>query len=213
MRVKLSKTTWALLVASGAAIVLDVGRGDILRDTGLAYLIWNLFLAWIPYIISTLYIKKDTPRMRFVPLFLLWLLFFPNAPYMVTDIIHVTSHLKHAIWYDALIFFSFAWTALLLGTVSLAQIGAYLRIHFHRATAELAMLCICVLASFGIYLGRFERWNSWDIFTHPSELLHHSYAISTNLNDPTPFMFMAVFTLLIYSAYTTIRLLRSDSPA
>jgi len=195
--------TKALAYASACAVLLDIGRGDIFAATGLAYLLWNLILAWIPYLMSLYWMKKDAPIAQFVPIFILWLLFFPNAPYMVTDIIHVASPLPHVLWYDSLVFFYFAAVGLFLGIASLSHVHEYLRAHMKKLwVSELAVFSICALTSFGIYLGRFERWNSWDFFVHPRELVRHSYAISTNLGHPsTPLFFMAVFTLCMYATY------------
>ena len=199
---KTPRLTLVLFVASLAAIAIDAGRGGILLASGLGYLVWNLFLAWIPYLITSYCITKNTSFLRFIPFFVVWLLFFPNAPYLVTDLIHLVTHANHILWYDALIFFFFGWIGLLIGILSLIEIRAYFRAHLSAFVSELAVLCICALSSFGIYLGRFERWN---IVTHPSQLLSHSYAISTSLGHTgTPLTFVGVFTVFIYTVYVTI---------
>ena len=198
------KITLALLAATGVAILLDFARGGILRSTSLAYLVWNLFLAWVPYLITAYGIKKGASLARFVPLFVLWLLFFPNAPYMVTDVIHVASGVHH-VWLDALEFFFFAWIALMLAAISLREMHSFLRERMSRAWSEVSVIAICALASFGVYLGRFQRWNSWDIFTRPWALLSHSYAISASIgNDSTPLLFVAIFTAFMYTVYSVM---------
>ena len=211
---KNTKLTRTLLFASAVAIALDVGRGGILSATGLGYLVWNLFLAWVPFIISTYFIRKDSSFLRFLPFFIVWLLFFPNAPYLVTDVIHLTAHAGHVVWYDGLTFFFFGWVGLLLGVLSLIEMRTYFRAHLSRWVSELVVFGICAVSSFGIYLGRFERWNSWDIVTHPATLLRHSYTISANLGHTgTPLTFIVAFTAFIYTIYITVEAVLNSKDA
>jgi uncharacterized membrane protein len=208
---KVNKITKTLLLVSAVAIVLDFARLDLWGTTNLLYLIWNLFLAWIPYIISLYFIKKDMLVNRFVVFFIFWLLFFPNAPYLVTDVLHIVSSLPPLLWYDSLLLFFFGWIGLILGMLSLFQIHQYLRIHMSRFFSELIILAICFVSSFGVYLGRFERWNSWDIFINPFHLIKDSFFISTALIHPgTQFIFIFIFTVFIYSSYKTIYVLVVD---
>lgn len=204
------RTTQALLLASGAAIALDCARGGILVSTGLGYLVWNLFLAWLPYLLTAYCIRPHIRSSRLVPLFLVWLLFFPNAPYLVTDVIHIGSALHHA-WYDGLLFFFFGWLGLMLGMLSLRDMHAALRLRMGRVRSEIAVVAISALTGFGIYLGRFERWNSWDLFTRPSSVLGDSLAVSTG-HSATPLLFTAVFTVFIYTVYKTMGVMFGSAP-
>ena len=202
---KNTKLTSTLLFASLVAIAIDAGRGGIFTADGLGYLVWNLFLAWVPYLITTYCIKKEMSAWRFGPFFVVWLLFFPNAPYLVTDIIHITSHAGHVVWYEGLIFFFFGWIGILLGTLSLIEMRGYFRAHLSRWMSELLVFAICAVSSFGIYLGRFERWNSWDVLTHPADLLRHSYTVSASLGHTgTPLTFVVAFTAFLYTIYITV---------
>lgn len=202
---KIQKITQLLILISIVVILFDLARLDIWGTTDLLYLIWNLFLAWIPYVISSCLIKKDTSINRFIPLFILWLLFFPNAPYLVTDILHIASRVSPLLWYDSLLFFFFGWIGLLLGILSLAHIHQYFKNHFSYVVSEIIIFAVCLISSFGIYLGRFERWNSWDVFINPFQLAKHSFYISTNLNyTETPLLFMVVFTIFMYLVYKTV---------
>lgn len=106
--IKINKTTQWLLLISIIAVIFDLVRGDLLGKTGILYLVWNLFLAWIPYIISLCFIKKEMPIKRFIPIFIIWLLFFPNAPYLATDVLHIVSRNSPLLWYDSLLSFSSA---------------------------------------------------------------------------------------------------------
>ena len=202
---EIRKTTKTLVLISLVAVVFNIGRLDVWGTTSLLYLIWNLFLAWIPYLISLYFIKKDTPMNVFVPAFIVWLLFFPNAPYLVTDVLHVVTSSSALLWYDSLLFFFFGWIGLLLGMLSLFQVHQYLKGHLNYFLSEISVLGICFVSSFGIYLGRFERWNSWDIFVSPFQLMRHSLDLSASLaHTGTPLVFVFIFTIFIYSVYKTI---------
>ncbi|HEX7542590.1 MAG TPA: DUF1361 domain-containing protein [Patescibacteria group bacterium] len=209
---KISKITQSLILVSIVVIIFDLARLELWGTTDILYLAWNLFLAWIPYIISSFCIKKDTPLKYFIPLFILWLLFFPNAPYLVTDVIHIASRLSPLLWYDSLLFFFFGWIGLLLGMLSLFHIHRYFKAHLSYLISEIIIFIICFISSFGIYLGRFERWNSWDAFISPLHLMKDSFDISTNLNSTkTPLMFVIVFTAFTYAIYKTIYVLVAES--
>lgn len=205
---KISKINQLLISISVIAIFFDVARLDIWGTTNLLYLVFNLFLAWIPYIISRYFIKKDTPVKYFIPLFILWLLFFPNAPYLVTDVLHIITVSPTLLWYDSLLFFFFGWIGLLLGILSLFHIHTYLKARLGYVFSEICIFGICLISSFGIYLGRFERWNSWDAFINPVKLLRHSFTISSHLIQMgTPFLFVIMFTVFLYSVYKTMYIL------
>ena len=205
---KIDKITRTLIGLSIIAIFLDLARGNLLGANGLLYLIWNLFLAWIPYFISVCFIKKEMPAKHFIPIFILWLLFFPNAPYLVTDVLHIAGRLTSLLWYDSLLFFFFGWIGLFLGILSLAHIHEYLKSRFSYSISEIIIFSVCVVSSFGIYLGRFERWNSWDIFLNPFKLMQHSINIGTHLSSTsTPLLFVIVFTVFMYATYKKIQVL------
>jgi len=207
---KIAKITKLLVMISVLAIGFDVARLEIWGTTDLLYLIWNLFLAWIPYVISSRFIKKETRVGYFALLFILWLLFFPNAPYLVTDVLHIAERMPSHLWYDSLLFFFFGWIGLLLGILSLFHIHQYLKAHLTSLMSELAIFTICLISSFGIYLGRFERWNSWDSFINTSQLIRNTFGILNFSDMRTPFMFVIVFTVFIYSVYRTVYVLIED---
>ena len=205
---KIKKITQLLILISILAAIFDIARLDLWGTTDLLYLIWNLFLAWIPYIISSYFIKKDIGAVRFSLFFILWILVFPNAPYLVTDVLHIVSRAPSLLWYDSLLFFFFGWIGLLLGTLSLFHIHQYFRSHLSYLISEIIIFVICLISSFGIYLGRFERWNSWDIFFNPLQLMKHSFGVLIGLvHMETPLMFVVVFALFMYAVYKTVYVL------
>ncbi len=197
-------TTKPLIILSVFAIIFNLARLDVWGTTNLLYLIWNLFLAWIPYIISLFFVKKETSINYFIPIFLVWLLFFPNAPYLVTDVLHLTAG-SPALWYDSLLFFFFGWIGLFLAMLSLFQMHQYLKGHLNYFLSELSVLVICAIASFGVYLGRFERFNSWDILVHPIQLIRHFFYVLINFTQGgVPLMFVLIFTIFMYAVYKTM---------
>lgn len=135
------------------------------------FLLWNLFLALIPLGIS-LALGRVRRRVIAFPLLAVWMLFFPNAPYILTDLIHLTPHnYNHVpIWLDLVMLLSFALVALGFGFQSLRLVQRWLAEHCSRAASWFAVIASLGLSGFGVYLGRFLRWNSWDIIRAPERL-------------------------------------------
>lgn len=137
------------------------------------FLNWNLFLAILPYVISVfflLYNHKIKSNFLLAGVVGVWLLLFPNAPYIVTDFFHLAPKADVPYWYDLGLIFSFAWNGLILGFISLYDIQTAIARRFTAFKGWAFSIISLVLASFGIYLGRFERFNSWDIITNPIAL-------------------------------------------
>ena len=136
------------------------------------FLVWNLFLAFIPFAVSSflLLTKRFTPTITFLGLAVLWLLFLPNAPYILTDLFHLRVRNGVPLWFDLVLILSFAWNGLLFGFVSLADMQREVRRRFGQFSAWLFVLSSLFLSGFGIYLGRYLRWNSWDIISNPGAL-------------------------------------------
>lgn len=136
------------------------------------FLVWNLFLAWIPFAISGLFKKiVNADKWRQVIVFITWILFFPNALYIVTDLIHLEQETSVPKWYDAVLLFSSSAIGVIMAFVSLLRIEKFLAFKFNRRMVEFIVFAILFLGSFGVYLGRFLRWNSWDIVSNPLGLL------------------------------------------
>ena len=158
----------ALLVASALCVLLLELR---VRETGDAYyrfLIWNLTLAWVPLALAAAAYGRARRRVDALVWVLLvpWLLFFPNAPYLLTDFVHLDVG-PAPLWYDALMLSAFAWTGLMLGFASLYLVQMILRRAVGARVAWAGVLGALGLASVGVYIGRFIRFNSWDALLHP----------------------------------------------
>lgn len=174
-------------------VVARVAYSDTDRHTGL---IWNLFLAWIPFILAYLahavswrrsWIYLVIPFVAF-----LWLIFFPNAPYMLTDLQDLARRAGDApLWYDVIIVVWCSWTGMLLGVISLYLMQDIVMRTFGRAAGWAFVFIISGLSSFGIYIGRFVRLNSWDILQNPAETAMDILGL---IIDPS--RRLAAFTLL-----------------
>ncbi|MDX1942156.1 MAG: DUF1361 domain-containing protein [Saprospiraceae bacterium] len=138
-----------------------------------AFLVWNLFLAAIPYGISTLLILYPHLQKRafiFWSLMVIWLLFLPNAPYIFTDLFHLRPRQDVPLWFDLLLLLSFAWNGLMLGYLSLLDIQEIIIKKISWRSSWILVIGVLLLSAFGVYLGRYLRWNSWDLFLNPLPL-------------------------------------------
>lgn len=135
------------------------------------FLAWNLFLAWIPFALSC---QLRHIKNRGVVFLVLagWLLFFPNAPYIITDFLHLKQRPPVPYWFDILLLFSAALNGLLLGLASLVTVERFLINRYGKQWTAFIVFCSFFLCSFGIYIGRYLRWNSWDIILNPGEIAY-----------------------------------------
>ena len=175
-----------------------------------AFLIWNLFLAWIPFIISY-FTYTVTLNRRWIYIIIpiaafLWLIFFPNAPYILTDFQHLANRTKELpLWYDVMMLIWFAFTGLLLGMVSLFLMQEIIRREFGRLVGWAFVAAVAGLSAAGVYMGRFLRWNSWDILRDPTGIALYSFE---RVQDPSLQsigfigLFGAFFLFLYITLYT-----------
>lgn len=168
------------------------------------FLIWNLFLAGIPYVISQLIKRNNWLKNATIPLIgtlSIWLLFLPNAPYIITDLIHLNHINSNIIWFDALLIFVFAANGLLLAILSMVDIYTILKEKWNITIASLSIVLISLLSGFGIYLGRYLRWNSWELFTQPNTLFQDIIVSLQNIKAIGVTLSMACLLLLLFSSY------------
>ncbi len=166
---------YPIMLSSLLACAVLAGRFYISREWRFDFLAWNLFLAWIPYAASLLmvhmYRRQPGRWARLLLPGFIWLIFLPNAPYLVTDVLHLQEGSSAPLWYDIGMFALFAWTGCLIAVVSLNQMQHLVRAFIGSAASWLFAFGVMGLSGFGIYLGRFLEWNSWDIFVEPRPLL------------------------------------------
>jgi uncharacterized membrane protein len=172
------------------------------------FLVWNIFLALIPYAVSTLlilYHEKISNRWLLAIPFMLWLCFFPNAPYILTDLFHLRPRAGGPFWYDLALILSFAWNGLMLGYASLLDMHSVATRHFNRWVGWMIAIGSLVLGSFGIYLGRYLRWNSWDVISSPTGLLHDiSVRVLDPMAHPQTYGVTLIFSAFLVAGYLLI---------
>jgi uncharacterized membrane protein len=137
------------------------------------YLVWNLFLAYIPYAISNAIQYKPQwieNRWKLAVLVAAWLLFIPNSFYILTDIFHLGEMKDVPLWYHLILLVSFAWNGMLLGIVSLRQMERLATLFIGRQLGLLLIYPTMWVIALGIYIGRYMRYNSWDIVVNPIDL-------------------------------------------
>lgn len=194
-----------------ALLAIRIWRTDELTYVFFA---WNLFLAIVPFLFSRR--LEHQAKFGFVSMLLIagWLLFFPNAPYIITDLFHYKERPPIPKWFDLLIVTSAAWNGLLLGISSLMQVENFLAKHIKAIWVRLAVFSSMVLCGYGIYIGRFLRFNSWNIVTKPSTLVytsaHHVLQPQDNLKVwGFTFLFAAMFGI-IYFTLKAMKNMRSE---
>jgi len=212
----------ALLLLLGGATVLSVAlyrfRGVWYQERGYAFLVWNLFLAWIPlgaaYLAYMMSFSRRALSLLIAGTAFLWLIFFPNAPYILTDFQHLGQPSEVVpIWFDVILVVWFAWTGLLLGVLSLYLMQEVVRREFGRTAGWIFVFAVSFLSGLGIYMGRFLRWNSWDIIQSPDDIF---YGIWQGASDPSlrsigvTALFGALFLFVYLTFYTFGHLLRVE---
>jgi len=198
-------TVLALLLASLFCVALVVVRNVHTDTSNFRYLIWNLFLAWIPFALAVFVYDRWRRRrggLLLLALGVLWLLFFPNAPYIATDFVHLRHDPQAPFWYDAVTIAAFAWMGVLLGFASLYLMQTVVRQWRGAVAGWIFAFGAIALGSLGIYLGRFLRLNSWDAVEHPSVLPRILHAVA---RDPFAYQeaiaVTIVFTVALSFAY------------
>lgn len=200
---------YALSIASALAVACLLGRMHLTGRWDYIFLLWNLFLAWLPYLASLWAASLHQRYPRHPHLLLLpsagWLLFLPNAPYLVTDFIHF-RHIDSVPWWaDLGLLALFAWSGCALAVTSLRAMQEIVRSWVGGLLSWLFVLLVSALAGFGIYLGRFGRWNSWDLLFQPTPLLSEIASfLQTPLDHPQMVGVSALFATFIFVCYITL---------
>ncbi len=189
-----------MAIAMLAARVLYSGRGHHL------YLVWNLILAWMPLAFALLFCLADqwTVRLRLARFACAcgWLLFLPNAPYIITDFVHLVPRPAVPLWYDILLLMMFAWTGVMLAFVSLRMMQDRVVSRWGCRAGWGFAVAALGLASFGIYIGRFQRFNSWSVLNRPLEVFGDiANRFLVPWEHPRTWGFTACFFIFLLLAY------------
>ena len=201
----------ALAFASLLSCVLLGLRSVLIGQFRQLYLVWNLFLAWMPlfFALTAVCLAHTRPQRRwwFLSAAAAWLLFFPNAPYILTDLIHLGPKTHSRYWTDLVLILLFALIGLVLGFLSLFLMQRLVARRYGWLAGWFFVGIVAGLSGFGIYAGRFLRWNSWDVVFSPLDLIadasHWMIQLSYSprgLIVPTLFATMLfIIYLLLYS--------------
>jgi uncharacterized membrane protein len=199
------------LVASSAVCTALVGARVVFTGHfSYVFLVKNLILAWMPVVFALVASASGSSlSARGAALTLAsaaaWLLFFPNAPYMITDLMHLKHHSNPLFWLDVVTLPSFAWTGLVLGFVSLFWMQDLAVRRLGRVAGWLLAVLALGLGAFGVSLGRFHRWNSWDVLAQPGDLFEDVLSVFSHpLVNARTFAFSALLALSLASAYLVL---------
>jgi len=192
-----SHSFYPLVLSTLLAAAFYTFRVFYSSTTNYSNLVWNLFLAWLPYIISviTSYVYQTTPKnwgLIFILIFF-WLIFFPNAPYLVTDFYHLNPRPPVPIWFDISLIAIFAFTGCFLSIASLRSIHLIMEGFFGKFIGWIFAFFALGLGSLGVYLGRFGRYNTWDIFLETKSVIKE---IAYNILNPADNLGFVGFTLM-----------------
>lgn len=199
---------FSLALASAVCIAALLARWAYGEAGAYDFLPWNLLLAWVPVAAAVAVYdgaRRGTKLIRLLPLAVIWLLFLPNAPYLLTDFVHLGSRDDAPLWFDIVLFGSFAWTGMLLGFLSIFVMQGVVRRAAGPGWSWILVGASLAASSFGIYLGRSLRWNSWDFLIRPGALLED---IWERLVDPLAYprglgMTLAL-TAVLWTGYLTL---------
>ena len=210
MKTKEIKIPKQIIVLLIFAVILNILRIVLFGNDSFLYILWNIFLALIPYLISSILLfrikdKKDMLKPLFIIGFILWFLFLPNAPYVVTDFIHLGHIRSVPVMYDILLLFVSASVAMLMGLYSLIQIEKIFLLRFSKNITNIIIATIILFTSFGIYLGRFLRFNSWDLFVSHDSLFSGIWNVFVLPNSINIYAYTLLFFSFIYVFFISFK--------
>ena len=171
------------------------------------FLLWNLFLAFVPYAISRKMSESFMKgRWKFFFCAFVWLMFIPNAFYIITDLFHLDMNENVPLWYDLALLLSFAWSGLLFGILSVRQMEKLFETNFNKRFDLFFILPVMALNSMGVFVGRYLRFNSWDVITNPLQLIQDIvYLFIHPIRSRFDWSMIICYTVLLTVIYLTIK--------
>jgi uncharacterized membrane protein len=204
-----------LMISCSFSVVLLVVRIITSGRLSYAFLAWNLALAYIPFLISNWLSRHEQVfkrRITLISLIFAWIVFMPNSFYILTDLFHLENMGYGHPWFDLTLILSFAWSGILLGILSIRKMEILLRRAKGKFISGLVICAVMWLNAFGIYIGRFLRFNSWDVLVNPFSLLAD---IANMVLNPYEYRYVwamsfcfAFFMIILY--YSSKKLAESD---
>ncbi len=188
-----------------------------------AYLLWNIFLALVPFYLS-IYLEKysanvDRKNYLQIIVFFLWFIFLPNTFYVLTDFFHIKANLyipngsaliQFSSIYNLLLVASFIWTSFLVGIISLRKVHLLINQRYSEKIGIYAVYVTVLCSSIGIYLGRILRLNSWDLIVAPFKFFDKLLYSSRNYSPFQATIFVMVLTAFILVIYSTFYIKNSQ---
>jgi uncharacterized membrane protein len=206
MKQRFSSIEKMLLLSVAFTMLLLAVRIIKMHELVYGFYIWNTFLAIIPLFFSRRLLRQEKFNKKSIALIAGWLLFLPNAPYIITDLIHFENDVTTVRWYDILLVMSGTWNGLMLGLISLMQVEKFLSQHIKPGLVKVSVFASVLLCSYGVYLGRFLRFNSWDIFTNPKGLVFElGHQTLHPFHYSKTWVFTLLFSVMLSIIYFTIK--------
>ncbi|MBA4850950.1 DUF1361 domain-containing protein [Emticicia sp. BO119] len=204
LTITINRTTKGLISLSALCSIFIIARIILKDDMKYSFLLYNLFLAWIPLLLAQVAYKAL--KQNFLPatygILFLWLLFFPNAPYIITDLLHLKGYSQNILWFDSLLIFTFAITGLLIGLSSLSIVHQVLEVMLGKIQSWSVVVGSLILLGFGIYLGRYCRLNSWDLLREP---IWFAGRVLHQFKNPMAFKLTFTYAFVILGFYVAFR--------
>lgn len=201
-----ARSFYPLVLATLLAVAIYAVRVLISHHYAYNLLVWNLFLAWLPYgfslVTAGLYHKQVKNRWMMAAPGLAWLAFFPNAPYLVTDFYHLEYRPPVPMWFDIGLITTYAFTGFFLASASLRTMQSLVKVYLGGKLSWLFAFMTIGLGGLGVYLGRFVRVNSWDLLIHPFQIVRGLGApVFDPLDNLRFFGFTLMFTAILLVFY------------
>jgi uncharacterized membrane protein len=197
-----------LLLSSIFSMALLIFRLLYTGSLLFVFLSWNLFLAFVPYLISK-HLANAGGKWQWwqqVLLGLVWLLFIPNSFYLITDLFHLDKNEIVPLWYDLALLLSFAWSGILFGILSVRQMEKLFESFFRKKSEFLFLAPLMLLNGFGVYVGRYLRFNSWDVITDPFMLIRDIiYLFIHPIRSRFDWSMIICYTILLMLIYYTLK--------
>lgn len=209
----MSKEKILLILFSAICLIFSIIRIGISQSGFLLFLVWNLILASIPWLITNRMMTVQNwkqNKWKFATYFTVWLLFFPNAPYILTDLFHLNHSSAVPLYFDLILLLLYSWTGIMFGFLSLLKMEKMF-VYVNIKWTSLHSSLILILVSFGIYLGRYLRWNSWDAINNPFHIFNDVVEILLHPRQNIDAWGMTfAMTLLLNGIYWSIKLLQHE---
>lgn len=163
----------SVTAASGLAVaVFVIGPGLLGQRPTERFLVWNLALAWIPFLAALGLDVLDRAHRRAAALAMagIWLLFLPHAPYLVSDLTHL-HRVSPTPWLELARYVAFAWAGCLLAVASLRVVHRVVARHAGWIAGWAVVVASAGVSGLGIAIGRFVRLNRWEAVSRPTAVL------------------------------------------